>query len=84
AFLARQASGRDVTPVMMLAGPDLRTVPVTIHISVADVPAALSTQGIVETARIAEHDLRSRFGIARPRLALCGLNPHAGEGGAMG
>ena len=84
AYLARQATGRDDMPVMMLAGPELRTVPVTIHIALADVPAALSTQGIVATARVAAHDLRVRFGIDQPRLAVCGLNPHAGEGGAMG
>ena len=84
AFLAQKATGRDVTPVMMLAGPELRTVPVTIHIALADVPAALTVRGIVETARIAAHDLRVRFGIENPRLAVCGLNPHAGEGGAMG
>src|SRR5690606_18826187 len=84
AFLARQATGRDGMPVMMLTGPELRTIPVTIHIAIDDVPAALSTEGIVATARIAERDLRVRFGIDRPRLALCGLNPHAGEGGAMG
>ncbi|RUU49341.1 4-hydroxythreonine-4-phosphate dehydrogenase PdxA, partial [Mesorhizobium sp. M2C.T.Ca.TU.002.02.1.1] len=76
--------GRDVTPVMLLAGPDLRTVPVTIHIALAEVPKVLTTELIVATARITAADLKSRFGIARPRLAIAGLNPHAGEGGAMG
>ena len=71
-------------PVMMLAGPQLRTVPVTVHIPLRDVPAALTTDLIVTTARIAAADLAERFAIARPRLALAGLNPHAGEAGALG
>ncbi|MEL6219832.1 MAG: 4-hydroxythreonine-4-phosphate dehydrogenase PdxA, partial [Pseudomonadota bacterium] len=70
--------------VMMLAGPSLRVVPVTIHIALAAVPAALTEDLIVETARITEAGLRRDFGLERPRLALAGLNPHAGEGGAMG
>ena len=84
AHLASRHTGRDVTPVMMLAGPDLRTVPVTIHIALAEVPKVLTTELIVATARITAADLQSRFGIARPKLAIAGLNPHAGEGGAMG
>ncbi|TPI60451.1 4-hydroxythreonine-4-phosphate dehydrogenase PdxA [Mesorhizobium sp. B3-1-7] len=84
AHLASRQTGRDVTPVMMLAGPDLRTVPVTIHIALADVPKMLTTELIVATARITAANLKSRFGIARPKLAIAGLNPHAGEGGAMG
>jgi 4-hydroxythreonine-4-phosphate dehydrogenase len=69
---------------MMLAGPDLRTVPVTIHIPLVDVPGALTEDMIVETGRITAHDLARRFGIANPRLAVAGLNPHAGEGGTIG
>jgi 4-hydroxythreonine-4-phosphate dehydrogenase len=84
AHLASRHIGRDVTPVMLLAGPDLRTVPVTIHIALADVPKVLTTELIIATARITAADLKSRFGIPRPRLAIAGLNPHAGEGGAMG
>ncbi|AGB47121.1 4-hydroxythreonine-4-phosphate dehydrogenase PdxA [Mesorhizobium sp. ESP6-5] len=84
AHLAARHSGVEAMPVMMLAGPDLRTVPVTIHIALAEVPKVLSTELIVATARIAAADLASRFGIARPRLAIAGLNPHAGEGGSMG
>ncbi|MET0575619.1 MAG: 4-hydroxythreonine-4-phosphate dehydrogenase PdxA [Mesorhizobium sp.] len=84
AHLAAETTGKTVTPVMMLAGPTLRAVPVTIHIALADVPAALTTDAIVTTAHITASDLVSRFGIARPRLAVAGLNPHAGEGGAMG
>lgn len=58
-------------------------MPVTIHIPIADVPAALSTEKILTVAHVAR-DLAGRFGVARPRLAIMGLNPHAGEGGAIG
>ncbi|MEJ1158537.1 4-hydroxythreonine-4-phosphate dehydrogenase PdxA [Prosthecomicrobium sp. N25] len=71
-------------PVMMLAGPELRTVPVTVHVALAAVPGLLTQALIVETARIVARDLTARFGIARPRLAIGGLNPHAGENGTMG
>jgi 4-hydroxythreonine-4-phosphate dehydrogenase len=84
AHLASLHTGSAVMPVMMLAGPDLSTVPVTIHIALADVPKALTTEMIVATARITATDLTNRFGIARPRLAIAGLNPHAGESGTMG
>jgi 4-hydroxythreonine-4-phosphate dehydrogenase len=84
AHLAARHTGAEAMPVMMLAGPDLRTVPVTIHIPLAEVPGRLTTDLIVRTGRIAAADLRDRFGIERPRLAVAGLNPHAGEGGAMG
>jgi 4-hydroxythreonine-4-phosphate dehydrogenase len=69
---------------MMLAGPTLRTVPVTTHLPLADVPAALSVELIVAKARTTIRGLRRQFGIARPRLAVAGLNPHAGENGALG
>ncbi|NNU45783.1 4-hydroxythreonine-4-phosphate dehydrogenase PdxA [Rhizobium sp. WYCCWR 11279] len=84
ADLAARATGRPVTPVMMLSGPKLRAIPVTIHIPVRDVPQALTGDLITETCRIAHEDLRQRFGIEAPRLAVAGLNPHAGEGGAIG
>ncbi|QPC93892.1 4-hydroxythreonine-4-phosphate dehydrogenase PdxA [Mesorhizobium sp. INR15] len=84
AHLSARHSGVEVMPVMLLAGPDLRTVPVTIHIALAEVPKALTTELIVATARITAADLANRFGIAKPRLAVAGLNPHAGEGGSMG
>lgn len=77
-------TGRPGTPVMMLAGPDLKAVPVTIHIPLRDVAAALSVRLIVETGRIVAAELKRRFAIPNPRLAVAGLNPHAGEGGAMG
>jgi 4-hydroxythreonine-4-phosphate dehydrogenase len=82
--LAERRTGRRVHPVMMLAGPKLRAVPVTVHIPLSRVPEALTTGLIIETCEIVAHDLRTRFGIAQPRLAVAGLNPHAGEGGALG
>ena len=84
AELAKRHTGETYRPVMMLAGPKVRAVPVTIHIPIKDVPEALSEAVIVETCRIVAADLRNRFGIAHPRLAVAGLNPHAGEGGAIG
>ncbi|MEJ2228535.1 MAG: 4-hydroxythreonine-4-phosphate dehydrogenase PdxA [Alphaproteobacteria bacterium] len=81
--LARD-QGANATPVMMLCGLDLRVVPVTIHIALADVPSALTPELIASTARIVAADLRRWFGIDAPRLAVTGLNPHAGEGGLMG
>jgi 4-hydroxythreonine-4-phosphate dehydrogenase len=84
ADLGRRATGQPVTPVMMIAGPELRTIPVTIHIPLRDVPEVLTTRMVYETCRIADHDLRVRFGLAAPRLAVSGLNPHAGENGALG
>ncbi len=70
--------------VMMLACPDLRVVPVTIHIALSEVPAALTESLLEDTIRITHAGLIRDFGIASPRLAVAGLNPHAGEGGAMG
>jgi len=84
ATLVHEATGKTLRPVMMLWSPELAVVPVTIHLPLAEVPAALSTELIVETGRIAARDLASRFRIANPRLAVAGLNPHAGEDGAMG
>ncbi|HZP20546.1 MAG TPA: 4-hydroxythreonine-4-phosphate dehydrogenase PdxA [Bauldia sp.] len=77
-------TGHPARPVMMLAGPSLKAVPVTVHIPLHDVPAALSEQLVVETGQILAGDLRRRFAIAQPRIAVAGLNPHAGEGGALG
>lgn len=71
-------------PVMMIAGPSLRVVPLTIHIPLMDVSNALTLTSVVEQARIVERALRIDFGIPHPRLALAGLNPHAGEGGTLG
>jgi 4-hydroxythreonine-4-phosphate dehydrogenase len=69
---------------MMLWSEDLAVVPVTVHIPLARVPKALTRDLVVATGRIVARDLRERFGLAAPRLALAGLNPHAGENGTMG
>lgn len=82
-FLAALA-GAAVRPVMMLAGPTLRVVPVTVHVSLRRAIESLSADGIVATAKITAASLRTDFGIARPRLAVAGLNPHAGEEGELG
>jgi 4-hydroxythreonine-4-phosphate dehydrogenase len=71
-------------PVMMLAAPGLRVSLATIHEALADVPARLTRERVERAARVTLHALRTDFGLARPRLALAGLNPHAGEGGALG
>jgi len=84
ARLSQEHTGRAARPVMMLWSPQLAVVPVTIHLPVRDVPAQLTTVLIVDTGRIVARDPRERFRIARPRLALAGLNPHAGEEGALG
>ena len=84
AKLAQEATGRAAHPVMMLWSPELAVVPVTIHLPVREVPQRLTADLIVETGRIVARGLRERFGIARPRLALAGLNPHAGEDGSLG
>ncbi len=70
--------------VMMLACESLRVVPTTIHIPLADVPTAFTPELLEETIRITAEGLRAQFGLASPRIAVAGLNPHAGEGGAMG
>ncbi len=71
-------------PIMMLACPALRVVPVTIHVSLRQALAGVTTEAILATARAADAALRRDFSIAAPRLAVAGLNPHAGEQGAMG
>ena len=81
--LAKAWGGPDF-PVMMIWSQTLAVVPVTIHIPLGDAPKALSAGLIVKTARIVNNDLRARFGVAKPRIAVAGLNPHAGEGGAIG
>jgi 4-hydroxythreonine-4-phosphate dehydrogenase len=85
-FLAELAAtnGKRPHPVMLLWSSDLAVVPVTIHLSLRDAIATLSSQMIVETTRIVTADLCTRFGIARPRIAVSGLNPHAGEDGSLG
>ena len=70
--------------VMMLAGPNLRAVPLTVHCALAVVPKNLTTDLIVHRARIVHDALQRDFGIRNPRIAVCGLNPHAGENGRFG
>jgi 4-hydroxythreonine-4-phosphate dehydrogenase len=81
-FLAALCGG--VQPVMLLAAPGLRTVPVTIHESLRAALSRLDTGLIVGVARTAAEGLRRDFGIAHPRLVVAGVNPHAGEAGTMG
>ncbi len=83
-FLAEICGLAPEDAVMMLAGPSLRTVPVTVHVALAEVPALLSAQLIMHKARIVAASLTQDFGIARPRLAIAGLNPHSGENGQFG
>ena len=82
-FLAELAEGNP-TPVMMLVGGGLRVVPITIHIALREALSALDTNLIVEHGRIVARALVNDFGLSRPRLAVAGLNPHAGEAGSMG
>ena len=84
AKLAAEATGKPVQPVMMLWSAELAVVPVTIHLPLREVVSRLTTNLIVNTGRIVARDLAARFGIARPRIAVAGLNPHAGEEGALG
>ncbi|MBI1418292.1 MAG: 4-hydroxythreonine-4-phosphate dehydrogenase PdxA [Limimaricola sp.] len=70
--------------VMMLACDSLRVVPATIHIPLAEVPAALTATLLADTIRITDAAMKRDFGLVRPRIAVAGLNPHAGEGGRMG
>ena len=74
-------SGKEI---MMLASPQLRVVPVTVHVSLRDAMASLTTDRIIAAARTTHDALRRDFGIPRPRLAIAGINPHAGEQGALG
>lgn len=83
-FLAIACGLSAENAVMMLAGPSLRVVPLTVHCRLADVPALLTTAMIVGKAHIVANALKHDFGLADPRIAVCGLNPHAGEGGKFG
>lgn len=85
-FLAELAAkdGKVPLPVMMLWSPELAVVPVTIHVALRDAIDQLNGPLITATARIVVNDMKARFGIQRPRLAIAGLNPHAGEDGSMG
>ncbi len=82
-FLAALA-GIDTPPVMMLACSELRVVPITVHVALAEAVKSLNARTIIDMALITDAGLRRDFAMARPRLAIAGLNPHAGEGGGMG
>ncbi|HUZ30703.1 MAG TPA: 4-hydroxythreonine-4-phosphate dehydrogenase PdxA [Xanthobacteraceae bacterium] len=84
ATLVQEATQKTLRPVMMLWSPELAVVPVTIHLPLKEVFQHLSTELVVETGRIVARDLATRFRIPRPRLAVAGLNPHAGENGSLG
>ncbi|KTF69297.1 4-hydroxythreonine-4-phosphate dehydrogenase PdxA [Sphingomonas sp. HT-1] len=83
-FVAERCGVTAENAVMMLAGPSLRVVPITVHIALADVPERLTIDLIIAKARVTARGLQRNFGISRPRLAFAGLNPHAGENGALG
>jgi 4-hydroxythreonine-4-phosphate dehydrogenase len=80
----RNHSDEKIDFVMMLASDDLRVALLTTHLALRDVPDALSVQATVDSLRIVHHDIQSRFGINKPRMGLCSLNPHAGEQGHFG
>jgi 4-hydroxythreonine-4-phosphate dehydrogenase len=80
-FLAELAGG---FPVMMLATPGLRVALATTHLPLAEVPGAITPDRLERVLTVLDSDLRRRFGIVRPRMLVCGLNPHAGEGGHLG
>jgi 4-hydroxythreonine-4-phosphate dehydrogenase len=84
ATLVHEATGKTLRPVMMLWSPELAVVPVTIHLPLKEIFKQLSVELVVETGRIVARDLARRFGLAHPRLAIAGLNPHAGEEGTLG
>jgi len=83
-YLAYLSGDTSLRPVMMIWSPLLAVIPATIHVPLADVPRLLTHDLLVETGRIAARDLTARFGLLHPRLAFCGLNPHAGEEGTIG
>ena len=80
----RITGGKRHVPVMMLASSELRVVPLTVHMPLAYVPAAITHDLIVSTVRTTVGDLQRYFGVRAPRIAVAGLNPHAGESGTLG
>ena len=84
ATLVHEATGKSLRPVMMLWSPELAVVPVTIHLPLKEIFKQLSVELVVDTGRIVARDLAKRFGLPHPRLAIAGLNPHAGEAGTLG
>lgn len=84
ASLSNKVFAKEVQPVMMLASDELKVVPATIHIALSEVADALSKDLLIKTTKILSQDLTRLFGIESPRIIMTGLNPHAGEEGAMG
>ncbi|MEM9469553.1 MAG: 4-hydroxythreonine-4-phosphate dehydrogenase PdxA [Pseudomonadota bacterium] len=84
ADLCAKEKGQHITPIMMLACEELRVVPLTIHIPLKDVAASISQELIVEKCRIIHQALQNDYKIKTPRIAVTGLNPHAGENGTIG
>ncbi len=82
--LSRRHGFQSTFPVMLMASERLKAVPVTVHIPLKDVPAALTKERLMRTAEVTDAALTRYFGVRRPRLAICGLNPHAGEEGELG
>lgn len=80
-YLTEHASG---VPIMMLATPDLRVALATTHLPLRAVPEAITQARVLEVVRVVHADLLRRFGVSSPRIQVCGLNPHAGEGGHLG
>ena len=83
-FVAAACGVAPQDAVMMLAGPNLRTVPLTVHVALAQVPQLITAELIVRRATITAHAMTRDFGLAAPRIAIAALNPHAGEDGRMG
>jgi 4-hydroxythreonine-4-phosphate dehydrogenase len=83
-FVAERCGVSDERVAMMLVGPTLRTVPVTVHVALSEVPGLLTVELIVAKARATIRGLQRQFGIEQPRIAVAGLNPHAGEEGTLG
>ncbi|OAN59983.1 4-hydroxythreonine-4-phosphate dehydrogenase PdxA [Sphingomonas sp. TDK1] len=83
-FVAERCGITAENAVMMLAGPTLRVVPMTVHVPLAHVPSLISPELVIAKGRVTARGLQRNFGIGAPRLAFAGLNPHAGEGGAIG
>lgn len=81
-YLAERTGGNK--PVMLLATSSLRVALVTTHLPLKDVSSAITEELIIEICQIIDRDLRTKYGIQTPRLLVCGLNPHAGEGGHLG
>lgn len=84
ADLCGQINGKNETPIMMLAAKELRVVPLTVHIPIKDVPSAITGNLIIDRLRIVHESLKADYKITSPRIAVCGLNPHAGENGKIG